>query len=46
MNQLIVSSSPHINSEETVEKIMRDVVIALIPAGIAGVYFLVEGPYQ
>ncbi len=39
MNQLIVSSSPHINSEETVEKIMRDVVIALIPAGIAGVYF-------
>ena len=39
MNQLIVSSSPHINSDETIAKIMRDVVIALIPAGVAGVYF-------
>lgn len=39
MNQLIVSSSPHINSDETIAKIMRDVVIALIPAGIAAIYF-------
>ena len=39
MDQFIVSSSPHINSDESVAKIMRDVVIALIPAGIAGVFF-------
>lgn len=39
MDQFIVSSSPHINSEESVAQIMRDVVIALIPAGIASIYF-------
>jgi electron transport complex protein RnfD len=36
---LIVSSSPHVRSKETVDNIMRDVVIALIPALIAGVLF-------
>lgn len=39
MDQFVVSSSPHINSEESVAKIMKDVVIALIPAGIASIYF-------
>lgn len=34
-----VSSSPHIRSNDSVQTIMRDVVIALLPAAIAGVYF-------
>ena len=34
-NLLHISSSPHIRSAQTVEKIMRDVIIALIPALIA-----------
>lgn len=36
MNKLYVSSSPHIHTHETVSSIMLDVVIALIPACIAG----------
>lgn len=35
----IVSSSPHIRAKHTVQSLMRDVVIALIPALIAGIYF-------
>ncbi|MFA5527594.1 MAG: RnfABCDGE type electron transport complex subunit D [Peptostreptococcales bacterium] len=38
-NKVIVSSSPHIRSDASVDKIMKDVVIALIPAMIASVYF-------
>ncbi len=33
--------SPHIHSPFSVEKVMWDVVVALIPAGLAGVYFFV-----
>lgn len=33
-----VSASPHIRSKTTTASIMRDVVIALIPAGIHGIY--------
>ena len=36
---LVVSSSPHIRSNETVSRIMLDVVIALVPAMIGSVYF-------
>lgn len=36
---LVVSSSPHIRSKETVSRIMLDVVIALVPAMIGSVYF-------
>ena len=39
MNNLTVSSSPHIKAKETVSSIMLDVIIALIPASLAGVYF-------
>jgi electron transport complex protein RnfD len=39
MNLLTVSSSPHIQTKETTSRIMLDVVIALIPAGIASVWF-------
>ncbi|MFT5872689.1 MAG: electron transport complex protein RnfD [Clostridium sp.] len=34
-----VSSSPHVKSNDSVQGIMRDVIIALIPATIAGIYF-------
>ena len=36
---LTVSTSPHIKSKDTVSSVMRDVLIALIPATFAGVYF-------
>lgn len=34
----IVSSSPHVHREESVSSIMLDVIIALVPAVVAGVY--------
>ncbi len=34
-----LSSSPHIRSKDSVQSIMRDVIIALLPAAIAGIYF-------
>lgn len=37
--QYRVSSSPHFRSTESVSGIMRDVVIALLPATAAGIYF-------
>lgn len=37
MNRLIVSSSPHIRSASSTNRIMLDVLIALLPATIAGV---------
>lgn len=38
-SKLFVSSSPHIRSSETISTVMRDVVIALAPAALAGIYF-------
>lgn len=38
MSKLIVSGSPHIFSGNTTKSIMRDVLIALTPAGIASVW--------
>lgn len=38
-NILIGSSSPHLRSEETINRIMLDVLIALLPATLAGIYF-------
>ncbi|MDO5047936.1 MAG: RnfABCDGE type electron transport complex subunit D [Anaerococcus sp.] len=37
--QLLVTASPHVRSNNTVRKDMLDVIIALVPAGIASVYF-------
>lgn len=37
---LVVSSSPHIHSPDSTRSIMAWVLIALFPAGLAGVYFL------
>lgn len=34
----IVSSSPHIHRDESISSIMLDVIIALVPATVAGVY--------
>ena len=38
-NKLIASSSPHLRSDETISRIMLDVLIALLPATLASVYF-------
>lgn len=38
-NKLIVSSSPHVRSNEDTSYIMKQVIIALLPAALAGVYF-------
>lgn len=39
MNKLIVSSSPHISSPATTTRIMLDVLIAMLPAAAASVYY-------
>jgi electron transport complex protein RnfD len=36
---LVVSVSPHIRSADTIQRVMLDVVIALVPPVVAGVYF-------
>ncbi len=43
MQQMILSGSPHIKSGQSVTRMMLDVIIALIPACIAGVYFFGPG---
>lgn len=42
-NKLIISSSPHIRSNETVRSVMGDVLIALMPALIGSIYFFRVG---
>ena len=37
--KLLVTSSPHVRSKNTIQSEMRDVIIALVPAGIAAVYY-------
>ena len=39
MSKLIVSTSPHIRTKTTTQSIMRDVLIALSPAAVAGIVF-------
>ena len=38
-NQLYLSSSPHIHSGETTDKVMRKVIYALLPATALSIYF-------
>lgn len=38
-NRLVVSSSPHIRANTNTQRIMLDVIIALLPATVAGIYF-------
>lgn len=37
--KLIVSSSPHIRVESTIQKVMLDVIIALLPATVGALYY-------
>lgn len=37
MSNYIVSSSPHIRTHESTSRIMLDVIIALIPAGVVSI---------
>ena len=39
MENIVVASTPHIRSKESVQSIMRDVIIALVPATAAGIYY-------
>ena len=39
MDKYILSSSPHVRSVETTGRIMRDVLIALLPATVLGIVF-------
>ena len=43
MPKLTLSSSPHVSSKEDVSSVMRDVVIALLPAALAGAYYFRTG---
>ena len=36
---ITISSTPHIRSGESIQSIMRDVIIALVPATAAGIYY-------
>ena len=36
---LTVSSSPHVRAKHTTKSIMLDVIIALMPTLVAGIYF-------
>ena len=38
-NNFIMSSSPHLHTSTTITKIMLDVIIALAPAAVLGVFF-------
>ncbi len=38
-SKFTVSSTPHIRSNDSTSKIMRDVVIALLPATLAGIFY-------
>lgn len=39
MDKFTLSSSPHVRSSESTRRIMTDVLIALVPATVCGVYF-------
>lgn len=41
--KLLISSSPHLRTDEDISRIMKDVVIALLPATIASVYYFRMG---
>ena len=39
MANFVVSGTPHVRSKESIQSIMRDVIIALVPAPAAGIYY-------
>lgn len=38
-SSIIVSGTPHVRSKESIQSIMRDVIIALVPASVMGIYY-------
>ncbi len=38
-SNFIISSSPHLRDKDSTRSIMRDVIIALLPASLAGIYY-------
>jgi electron transport complex protein RnfD len=39
MANFVVSGTPHVRSKESIQSIMRDVLIALVPASVMGIYY-------
>ena len=39
MANFVVSGTPHVRSKESIQSIMRDVIIALVPATVMGIVF-------
>lgn len=39
MSKLVISSAPHIKTADTTQRLMLNVIIALLPCAIAGVFF-------
>ena len=39
MANIIVSGTPHVRAKESTQSIMRDVIIALLPATVMGIYY-------
>lgn len=39
MANFVVSGTPHVRSKESIQSIMRDVIIALVPASVMGIWF-------
>lgn len=39
MANFVVSGTPHVRSKESIQGIMRDVIIALVPASVMGIYY-------
>ena len=44
MANFVVSGTPHVRSKESIQSIMRDVIIALVPATAAGIYYFCTDP--
>ena len=42
MANFVVSGTPHVRSKESIQSIMRDVIIALIPATAAAIAIFVK----
>ncbi|KXL54040.1 electron transport complex subunit RsxD [Anaerotignum neopropionicum] len=39
MANFVVSGTPHVRSKESIQSIMRDVIIALVPATVMGIFY-------
>ncbi len=39
MSNFVVSGTPHVRSKESIQSIMRDVIIALVPASVMGIFY-------